>query len=184
MAADHLAVHPHTASPESVSDHPAVQPHMESPEAALKEIASLPKACLLEYCRGDQMTLLYGRVDSILRSERESSETRLNESSETRLNECMETLHVDREAHARDEHSASLGAADEAAQRRLPAMGMGLQRQQSFRPGSMLTERERCAVRARRESCVQHLVAGGAIGKTIRKPGRASCSRTSWSLPL
>ena len=187
MAVDHLAVHPRTVSPEAAFDHLAVDPRTASPEAAPLdegaspsrlelEAAHLPEACLLEYCRGDQVELLQGRVDSILRNERESSETRLNE--------IMETLHMDRKAPARDEHS-TLGALDDATQRRLPALGMGLQRQQAFLPGSMLTEREQCAVRARRESCVQHLarLAGRAIGKTIRKPCHAACARTSRSPP-
>lgn len=184
MAIDHPAVHARTLIPEAAFDHPAVHPRAASPAAEPLddcdspsmlelEAARLPEVCLLQYCRSDQIEqLLHGRVGSILRKERET---------ETRLTEIMDTLQVQRETPIREESSTSVGVTSDGARLQLPALGMGLQRQQSFLPGSMLTEREQCAVRARRESCVQHLarLAGRAIGKTIRKPCRTSGARTS-----
>ena len=125
----------------------------------LNEAMSLPEACLLEHCSTEQRAVLHGRVSTL----------------------CAVEL-LDSQSESLSLHGLGLAVGTAAAERESLAPTpesapppLGLRRQSSFKPDSMLTEAEQHAVRGRRKSCVLRLARTAAL--SLVSGGISKCRR-------
>lgn len=128
-------------------------------EQLLLEALSLPEALLFEHHEDDhRRAVLQGRVSAIacdvLGGERETVESSLN----------LDGLDLDSGSPL--ERESCTPAPDECVQP--PSLGLGMRRQPSFMPASILTDEEQQSVRSRRRACVLQL-ARSAMGLAASK---------------
>ena len=146
------ALSPHNAMVSRASARERAVLRMEGASRAerhLLEALSLPEVCLLEHC-ADQRAILQGRISDIARRE-------LEETVESSLG-LLDDLGLDSESY-----ESFTPSPDECV-----PLSLGLRRQPSFRPASMLTDDEQQRVRSRRHACVMRL-ARSAMGRTASK---------------
>lgn len=122
----------------------------------LLEALSLPEVCLLEHCDDHRRVVLQGQVSAIARDELD----RERETAESSLNSSFSQLDFDSESPL--ERESCMPTPNE-----LPP-GLGLRRQPSFKPPSMLTDEEQQSIRLRRRACVLQL-ARSVMGRTASK---------------
>ena len=127
----------------------------------LLEALSLPEVCLLEHCDDHRLAVLQGQVSAIARDELDGG----RDTTEGSLNSSFSQLDFDSESPL--ERESCMPTPNECAELPLPP-GLGLRRQPSFRPPSMLTDEEQQSIRCRRRACVLQL-ARSAMGRTASK---------------
>ena len=127
----------------------------------LLEALSLPEVCLLEHCDDHRRAVLQGQVSAIARDELDGG----REATESSLNSSFSQLDFDSESPL--ERESCMPTPNECAELPLPP-GLGLRRQPSFKPPSMLTDEEQQSIRCRRRACVLQL-ARSVMGRTASK---------------